>query len=75
MATIVTTKVDPNDEFKRITVLTDTDGRRHRKVLAPNDDVSGETTAVKNLANSLWTDEIKTSWQTKMNNDAIKYGA
>ena len=40
MATIVNTYVDPNDEYKRISVITDTDGARHRKVLAPDDDVS-----------------------------------
>jgi len=74
MATIVNTYVDPNDEYKRISVITDTDGRRHRKILSPTDDVSNEPDVVKNLANSIWTDAIKTAYQNKMNDDLAKYG-
>ena len=72
MATIVNTYVDPNDEYKRISVITDTDGKRHRKVLSPTDDVSSEPDIVKNLAASIWTDSIKTAYQNKMNADLIK---
>ena len=75
MATIVNTYVDPNDEYKRISVITDTDGKRHRKVLSPTDDVSSEPNVVKTLANSIWTDEVKSAWQTKVNNDKAKYEA
>ena len=75
MATIVNTYVAPNDEYKRISVITDTDGARHRKVLAPDDDVSSEPNVVKTLADSIWTDEVKSAWQTKVNNDKAKYEA
>ena len=34
----------------------------HRKVLTPDADVSGESTEVKDIANLVWTDEIKASW-------------
>jgi|TARA_R100001460_G_scaffold44402_1_gene81170 hypothetical protein len=74
MATIINTYVDPNDEYKRISVITDTDGKRHRKVLSPTDDVSSEPDLVKNLASSIWTDAIKTAYQNKMNADLAKYG-
>jgi len=74
MPTIVNTYVDPNDEYKRISVITDTDGKRHRKVLSPTDDVSSEPDVVKTLAASIWTDSIKTAYQNKMNADLIKYG-
>jgi len=74
MATIVNTYVDSNDEYKRISVITDTDGKRHRKVLSPTDDVSSEPDLVKNLASSIWTDVIKTAYQNKMNADLAKYG-
>tara|TARA_Y100000004_G_C8858640_1_gene387976 strand:+ start:316 stop:543 length:228 start_codon:yes stop_codon:yes gene_type:complete len=74
MATIVSTYVDPNDEFKRITVITDTDGSRHRKILRPTDDISSYSDDIKALANSLWTDDIKTAWQNKVNADLAKYG-
>jgi len=74
MATIVSTYVDPNDEFKRITVITDTDGSRHRKILRPTDDISSYSDDIKTLANSLWTDDIKTAWQNKVNADLAKYG-
>ena len=74
MATVVTTYVDPNDEFKRISVITDTDGARHRKMLSPGDDVSSEPDVVKNLANSIWTDAIKTAYSDKQAADLTKYG-
>ena len=75
MATTIRTKIQDNDEFKRISVITNTDGKLHRKVLSPHDDISNEDDAVKQLANSLWTDEVKAAWQVKINNHEIKYGA
>tara|TARA_R100000781_G_scaffold46154_1_gene31214 strand:- start:257 stop:484 length:228 start_codon:yes stop_codon:yes gene_type:complete len=74
MPTIVNTYVDPNDEYKRISVITDTDGKRHRKVLSPTDDVSSEPDVVKTLASSIWTDSVKTAYQNKMDADLAKYG-
>ena len=34
----------------------------HRKVIHPDDDVSGETSEVQALANSLYTNDIKTAY-------------
>ena len=34
----------------------------HRKVFHPDDDVSGETSEVQALANSLYTNDIKTAY-------------
>jgi hypothetical protein len=34
----------------------------HRKVLAPNDDVSGEDAKVQAVANAVWTDEVKAAY-------------
>lgn len=39
---------------------------RHRNSFSPNADVSSEDTAIKDLANLVWTDAIKTSWKTKV---------
>ena len=34
----------------------------HRKVLAPNDDVSGEDAKVQAVASAVWTDEVVAAW-------------
>jgi len=34
----------------------------HRKTLTPDADVSGEPTEVQDIANVVWTDELKSSW-------------
>jgi len=38
----------------------------HRKVLAPLDDVSGETAKVQAIANATWTQEVKDAYQAKL---------
>ena len=62
-------------EYKIIQVAYDTiikeDGTeisrsRSRNLFQPDADVSNEETAIKDLANLVWTDAIKSSWQTKM---------
>tara|TARA_R100000656_G_scaffold123359_1_gene99843 strand:+ start:912 stop:1178 length:267 start_codon:yes stop_codon:yes gene_type:complete len=40
----------------------------HRKVLTPEADVSGESTEVQDIANLVWTDELKTSWSSYVEN-------
>ena len=37
MTKIITTYIDPNDIYKRVTVIEDENGKRHRKILSPND--------------------------------------
>lgn len=72
-------KVEKDDyevrgEYKHIQVRTKTsimeDGveisyKYHRKVLAPDMDVSGESAEIQALANALWTDDIKKAWADK----------
>lgn len=40
----------------------------HRKVLTPDADVSGEPTEVQDIANLVWTDELKASWSSYVEN-------
>ena len=38
----------------------------HRRVVVPTDDISGEDARVQAVANSLWTDEVKTQYQASL---------
>ena len=42
----------------------------HRRVLAPDADVSGESDEIKGMASALWTDEVKAAWAEKLAADA-----
>ena len=66
-------------EYKIIQIAYDTiikeDGTeisrsRHRNSFTPDKDVSSEETAIKDMANLVWTDAIKTAWQAKLDKDA-----
>ena len=53
-------------QVRTATIVTE-DGKEiarsfHRKVIHPDDDVSGETAEVQALANSLYTNDIKTAY-------------
>jgi hypothetical protein len=37
----------------------------HRRVLAPDADVSGESDEIKGMASALWTDAVKAAWAAK----------
>jgi len=37
----------------------------HRRVLAPDADVSSESDEIKGMADALWTDEVKEAWAEK----------
>jgi hypothetical protein len=41
----------------------------HRRVLAPDADVSGESDEVKGMASALWTDEVKAAYAAKQAED------
>jgi len=65
-------------EYKIIQVAYDTiikeDGTeisrsRHRNSFSPNADVSSEEAAIKDIANLVWTDAIKTAYQAKVDAD------
>jgi hypothetical protein len=38
----------------------------HRHVIVPTDDVSGEDARVQAVANSLWTEEVKTAYTASL---------
>ena len=37
----------------------------HRRVLAPDADISSESDEIKGMASALWTDEVKEAWAAK----------
>ena len=41
----------------------------HRRVLAPDADVSGESDEIKGMASALWSDEVKAAWAAKQAED------
>ena len=42
----------------------------HRRVLAPDADVSSESDEIKGMASALWTDAVKEAWAAKLAADA-----
>ena len=64
-------------QYKAVQVATDTivkeDGAeisrsRHRHVVHPDDDISGEDAEVQAVANAVWTDSVKAAWKTHKEN-------
>jgi hypothetical protein len=37
----------------------------HRRVLAPDADISSESDEIKGMASALWTNEVKAAWAAK----------
>ena len=67
-------------KYKAVQVATDTiikeDGAeisrsRHRHVLHPDMDISGEDAEVQAVANAVWTDSIKADWKTFQENSDL----
>ena len=56
-------KIEIVGEHKHLQIreITDT-GRYFRRVLTPDKDVSGEVQEIKDKAEELWTDEVKSAW-------------
>ena len=66
-------KIEVVGEYKAIQIATDTvikeDGTeisrsRHRHVVHPDQDISGEDAEVQAVANAVWTDSVKAAWKT-----------
>tara|TARA_A100001515_G_scaffold12062_1_gene9367 strand:+ start:725 stop:970 length:246 start_codon:yes stop_codon:yes gene_type:complete len=64
-------KIEVVGEHKALQVATDTiikeDNKeisrsRHRHVIHPDDDISGEDAEVQAVANAVWTDAVKSAW-------------
>lgn len=73
-------KIEVVGEYKAVQVATDTiikeDGteisrKRHRHVVHPDMDISGEDAEVQAVANAVWTDEIKDAWKTFKDNQTF----
>ena len=71
--TIVDDKIEIVSDYKHLQIRTATvvseDGKElsrsfHRRVLHPDDDVSGESAEIRGIAAAVWTDEVKAAWQT-----------
>ena len=58
-------KIEVSTDHKHLQIREITDsGGYHRRVLTPDEDVSGEVQEIKDKAEKLWTDEVKTAWAT-----------
>jgi hypothetical protein len=66
-------KIEVVGEYKAVQIATDTvikeDGvelsrSRHRKVVHPDQDITGEDAEVQAVCNAVWTDDVKASWLT-----------
>ena len=77
--TIVDDKIEIVSDYKHLQVRTATvikeDGKElsrsfHRRVLHPDDDVSGEAAEIRGIAAAVWTDDVKSAWQTFQENQA-----
>ena len=72
-------KIEVVGEYKAVQVATDTvikeDGTeisrsRHRHVLHPHQDISGEDAEIQSISNVVWTQAVKDSWQAKLDSEA-----
>ena len=66
-------KIEIVGDYKHLNIRTATilseDGTElsrsfHRRVLHPDDDVSGESAEIRGIAAAVWTDDVKSAWQT-----------
>ena len=73
-------KIEVVGEYKAVQVASDTvikeDGTeisrsRHRHVVHPDMDISGEDAEVQAVANSVWTDAVKAAWKDFQDSQTI----
>ena len=66
-------KIEVVGDYKAVQIATDTvikeDGTelsrsRHRHVVHPDQDITGEDAEVQAVCNAVWTDEVKAAWET-----------
>ena len=71
--TIGDDKIEIVGDYKHLQVRTATivkeDGNElarsfHRRVLHPDMDISGESAEIQGIAAAVWTDDVKSAWQT-----------
>ena len=77
--TTVDDKIEIVSDYKHLQIRTATvvseDGKElsrsfHRRVLHPDDNVSGESAEIRGIAAAVWTDDVKSAWQTFQENQA-----
>ena len=67
-------KIEVVGQFKHLQIREITDeGGYHRRVLTPDEDVSSEVQEIKDKAEELWTDEVKTAWATFKTEQEAKF--
>ena len=73
-------KIEVVGDYRAVQVATDTvikeDGAeisrsRHRHVLYPDADISGENAEVQAVANAVWTDSVKAAYKTFKENSEL----
>ena len=73
-------KIEVVGDYRAVQVATDTvikeDGTeisrsRHRHVLYPDADISGEHAEVQAIANAAWTDDVKAAYKTFKDNQTL----
>ena len=66
-------KIEVVGEYKAVQIATDTvikengneiSRNRHRHVVHPHQDVSGEDSEVQSICNLVWTDSVVSAWNT-----------
>ena len=66
-------KIEIVGDYKHLNIRTATilseDGTElsrsfHRRVITPDADVSGESAEMQRIAAAVWTDDVKSAWQT-----------
>ena len=58
-------KIEVAGDYKHLQIREITDsGGYHRRVLTPDEDVSGEVQEIQDKAEAEWTDEVKSAWAT-----------
>ena len=66
-------KIEVVGEYKAVQIATDTvikeddveiSRARSRKVVHPEQDITGEDAEVQAVCNAVWTDEVKSAWNT-----------
>ena len=66
-------KIEIVGDYKHVNIRTATivseDGTElsrsfHRRVITPDMDVSGEAAEIRSIAAAVWTDQVKSAWQT-----------
>tara|TARA_R100000697_G_scaffold37220_1_gene49240 strand:- start:43 stop:294 length:252 start_codon:yes stop_codon:yes gene_type:complete len=73
-------KIEVVGKYKAVQVATDTvikeddneiSRSRHRHVVHPDMDISGEDAEVQAVANAVWTDSVKAAWKTFQENSEV----